>query len=154
MFDPTLYNPFPNPNTSYYNEPNPFVGNIDAAGKLQDARLINLYTGDYELDQYGNYIGMNSVDQSVLLCLFTTFGSASCPFGNQLFKIDMIDQNIITECQQYIELALAYQLQNNQIQLIKVDVYKDNFAQVNIKLLYKNLITTQTMKSNIPLGVS
>lgn len=154
MFIPTLYNPFPSPTQPYYGQPNPFVGNIDAAGKLQDARLINLYTGDYELDEYGNYIGMNSVDQSVLLCLFTTFGSASCPFGNELFKIDMIDQNITAQCQQYIELALAYQIQNNQIQLIRVNVLKDTFAQVQITLWYKNLITSQTMKSNIPLGVS
>lgn len=148
----TLFNPLPlNPVDSIYNESPDTRSLVDLQNNtVQDARLIDLDSGDYVVNQFGSFCGMDAVMQSVELVLFTTFGSAAAPFGQTFKEVKLITPTIQTQMMNIVTTALAYQLNNNLVQIIQLNVVKNVFNQIEIALYWKNLQTGQTLMTNAP----
>jgi hypothetical protein len=142
LADPILTNPIPDLRDLV--DPN--------SNQVQQARLLS-NSGDYVLDPDTNhFVGMDYIEQQVEMALFTNFGSAAAPIGQQLANIKLITPNLVALVQQEIENALATLLNAGQISIVKLLIIPNTFGQLEVTLYWRNNITQQTLMSNLPLA--
>ena len=127
---------------------NPGTNNIEGA------RLINIATGDYVLNENGHFVGMNDIEQKVILAVLTTFNSASSPIGQRLRELKVINPTTIAQIQNYINQCLASLINGNYITLNYVNVVKPYSSALQIVVNWTNIYTQTTTTSNIPLSIT
>lgn len=150
-FPTNLNNGLNTTQVEFANPPPADLVNITGDNTIQGARYIDLQTGDYAVDDNGHFIGMDSVQQQVLMCMFTNFGSAASPIGQTLLNIKVISPNIAGQVQSAVQSALANLINNGSLTLNNVYTKKKPNGQLWIEVNFINNLTKQQLQTNTPV---
>jgi hypothetical protein len=150
-FPTNLLNGLLTQTTTVSNPPTSDLLNITGDGTVQRARYLNLQTGDYEVDDNGNFVGMDAVQQQVLMCMFTTFGTAVSPIGQTLGNILVITPNIQGQVQAAVQTALANLINNGSLTLGTVSTKRKPNGQLWIEVNFINNLSKQQLQTNTPV---
>lgn len=144
--------------TGLLNLPNPqaITDNRDLVNpqtnNIEGARLIDQVSGDYVLTDTGYFVGMNDIEQKVLLALRTTYNSATSPIGQQLRSVRVIDTNIVPQLQFLIGQALSSLINSQYITLDSVVVTLPSYGSAaSIVVVWTNLYTKTQIQSPLPM---
>jgi len=121
-------------------------------GKQSTARLIDVTTKDYVVNDQGGFVGMDNVEQAVQLAIFTTFNSAVTPIGSTLRNIRVITSTINGIVQNSVQTCLANLINNKQIILGDVIVKSPGSSSVSLYIPFKNLVTGKDSNVTTRLG--
>ncbi len=113
--------------------------NYTGDNTIQSGRYIDPATGDFVVSSTNHFQGMNAVEQSVFLSLNTKFNSSSqLGFGQNFNSIKTITPNIINQITAQLQQALSFQIKNNQITLLNVNVFNNVSGQIVLNFSYIN----------------
>jgi hypothetical protein len=95
---------------------------------------------------------MDAIPQQVYLALLTTVNTSALQgFGNPMYKIKIITQNIINQCTSAVQLALTNLVNSGAITLNSVGVIVNSGGVIIVNVNYTNNVVYQTLNVNIPL---
>jgi hypothetical protein len=123
------------------------------SNSIQSARYIDPITKDFVVSSTNHFEGMNAVEQSVMLAINTTFNtSAQRGLGQNFLSPKFVSNQIQTQMEALLQSCLAYQIQNNQITLLNVQIMDNGFGQIAIQFAYTNntLGTTAAVSFILP----
>lgn len=123
---------------------------LTASGAQGTAPRVDSRTLDLEIDDDGNVVGADSVDQSVQLILTTRRGSTMDPdFGlRELPRLAV--PNLAAIARAYVREALSRLLARRLIELRQVDVQREG-SRMSLLVQYVNLTTADDRSVSIPL---
>jgi phage baseplate assembly protein W len=110
--------------------------------KPERARFLNPITGDYEVDDDGEYKRMPIVRQRVLLRLGTLRGSSTVLPNFGLRLPERIDARYKQGAEEAIRVALADMITNREIKIVRIDTTIGNpTGRVEHTVVYTDLTT-------------
>lgn len=109
---------------------------IKENGAQGNCAKIDPNTGDYVLDEFGNSVGDDSVNQMVYLALVTKLNSSAIQgFGLDLNVTDYnMTTNILQRCKLAVKNALSHLTTKNVICVETVEVNRVNSIGIEIKV--------------------
>lgn len=125
---------------------------VDSNNQIQSGRFIDTTTKDYVLNANGQFVGQDIIKQQVYMSLITIFGSsAQNTLGNTLFQIKLITPNIVSQCQNACQQALANLINNGSVLLNGVNVILNGPGNVIVQVFWTELSTDTQQTTNLPL---
>jgi hypothetical protein len=122
---------------------------IKSDGSQGNVAKIDSLTGDYVLDDHGNAIGDNSLNQMVYLGLKTTINT-SCllNFGLDIENIKTISPNIQLKFKLAVNSAVKHLIDRKLISIVSIDVIniQNKPGAIQVFVNYKDLTTNETNK--------
>jgi phage gp46-like protein len=115
-------------------------------GPSGDARKIDPYTRDYDVDANGLVQGQSAIAQQVFLAILTTLGSSINPtLGSQFGNIKTWNPNTIAnQMTTYVQQALSTLIKNGSISLVNVQAsLNPNGVCANVTINWINNFTKQ-----------
>jgi hypothetical protein len=112
------------------------------ANKSHGSRRIDPVTKDYVLNEFGRIVGMDNVQQQVLLAVSMDRGSSSVrDLGNELKKIDRITDNFEHRVDSVIRSALSALVDSKQIEVQSITTTRLGNGRAFIKVAWRDLTT-------------
>lgn len=113
---------------------------IKENGEQGNCAKIDPLTGDYVLDENGNSVGEDSINQMVYLAFSTILNSSIINgFGIDLNVTDYnMSTNILQRCKLAVMKAVKHLTDRNVISIVSVDVNKISGTGVEIKVNWRN----------------
>lgn len=115
---------------------------IKEDGTQGDIAKIDITTGDYKLDDYGNKVGDDLVNHLVYLALFTQRGSSIVEDLGLDLQQTVITNTTQTQVENAVQEALQDLIDRDYILLLSTIVDID-YDRVNIIINYKDLLKNQ-----------
>ena len=120
----------------------PITGYASATKRAPLGRWINPVSKTFEVDDYGQIIGMDAVQQQVYLALRTAKGSAIPEqLGNELLTIEDVNDEFPARFEAAIRSALSRLIALRLVDPLSIDI--SQFAQDGqfVRIRWRNLAT-------------
>ncbi len=123
---------------------------INPNNQLQNARSINVATGDYALNANGHFVGMAAILQQVYLAIATVYNSsAQQGLGQQFSSLKVNTQASTQVVSNFVNLALSSLVSANKIIVNEVDVVYISTGQLGISIDFTDLTTNQAQSLQV-----
>lgn len=121
---------------------------LKSDGTSGDSAKINVETGDYILDEEGNKVGDDSINQLVYFALMTKKDSTLIPN----FGLNLSDTVISSNTEKIVKIsvkdALKRLIDKNLVELIDVKVVID-YDKVNVSIKWKDIVRNKINTTSI-----
>lgn len=115
---------------------------IDKSGNQANAVYINPTTGRYEFDANGRVIGMNGIQQEVLLALKTVLDSSVVGgFGHSLASVKDFTSDVDKRVDTIIREALQHLVTDKKISIESVVLTKLGTSRGMLRVTWRDLVT-------------
>lgn len=119
---------------------------------IQTSRYIDPITHDFVVSATNHLVGMNYVDQEVVIALNTSFNSSVLlGFGQNFLSPKLITTSIKTQLYSLLQQCLSFQIQNGLVVIQSFDVSNTASGQMSFQFTYINTTTNTTVQQQFQL---